>query len=258
MSGLNTFKKVAPVALSILGVVGVAVTTALAVKTTRKIDISLGEDTDKVGAKEIVKEHWKEYLPVAGVGAATAICIVGSSILSQKNQAILVSGYSLLKEFSEKYQNEVRKQYGDEAHEKIVEAIMRADCNFEGITGYTICGGSNLGIDGSKELEVVRTFYEPMTKRYFQSTLSNVLQAEYHTNRNYALCGEAFLADFYDFLGIDIPKEDIDVAEHLVWDRTEGMDGIYWIDFAHTLTTDINGNNEVVVIQMIFEPDLVY
>lgn len=258
MSGLNTFRKVAPVALSILGVVGVAVTTALAVKTTRKIDISLGEDADKVGAKEIVKEHWKEYLPTAGVGAATAICIVGASVLSNKNQAILVSGYSLLKEFSEKYQNEVRKQYGDEAHEKIVESIMRADCNFEGITGYHICGGSNLSIDGTKESEVVRTFYEPMTKRYFQSTLSNVLQAEYHTNRNYALCGEAFLADFYDFLGVDIPKEDIDVAEHLVWDRTEGMDGIYWIDFAHTLTTDINGDNEVVVIQMTFEPDLVY
>ena len=258
MAGLNVVRKFAPLVLSVLGVTGVAVTTVMAIKTTRKIDISLGENADKVGAKELVKEHWKDYIPVAGVGVATALCIVGSGVISQKNQALLVSGYSLIKEFSERYQQEVRKQYGDEAHEKIVEAIMRADCNFEGITGYTICGGSNLSIEGAKEAEVIRTFYEPMTKRYFQSTLSNVLQAEYHTNRNFALCGEAFLADFYDFLGIDIPKEDIDVAEHLVWDSTEGMDGICWIDFAHTLTTDINGDNEVVVIQMIFEPDLVY
>lgn len=252
MAGFSAMRKWAPMILSVLGVAGVAATTALAVKTTKKVC------KNETSTKELVKEHWKDYIPVAGMGVATAICVVGAAVVGAKNQAVLVSGYSLLKEFSDKYQAEVRKTYGDEAHEKIVESIMRADCNFEGITGYHLCGGSNLSIDGAKESEVVRTFYEPMTKRYFQSTLSNVLQAEYHTNRNFALCGEVSLADFYDFLGIDIPKEEVETLQNLVWDRTEGMDGIYWIDFGHTLTTDVHGDNEVVVIQMIFTPELAY
>lgn len=46
-------------------------------------------------------------------------------------------------------------------------------------------------------------FYDGYSQRYFESKISQVLQAEYHLNRNFAIGADVTLNDFYLFLGID-------------------------------------------------------
>ena len=71
------------------------------------------------------------------------------------------------------------------------------------------------------------TFYEPISDRYFEATMEQVLDAEYHLNRNYSLGKEVTLNDFYGFLGIP----EIETGDMLGWDFSD--ESMYWIDFNH-------------------------
>ena len=89
----------------------------------------------------------------------------------------------------------------------------------------TAAGGfSNSSLEFEDANEEQRLFYDSFSKRYFQATISQVLQAEYHINRNMVLGAFVTLNDFYDFLGIS-HVEGGDVVGWLL------SDSMYWIDF---------------------------
>ena len=89
----------------------------------------------------------------------------------------------------------------------------------------TATGGfSNSSLEFEDANEEQRLFYDSFSKRYFQATISQVLQAEYHINRNMVLGAFVTLNDFYDFLGIS-HVEGGDVVGWLMFDS------MYWIDF---------------------------
>lgn len=74
------------------------------------------------------------------------------------------------------------------------------------ITSYGFASSSSLEFEDADEEP--RLFYDSFSNRYFQATFSQVLQAEYHLNRNFALMGGFVpLNMFYEFLGIE-PKQD--------------------------------------------------
>ena len=81
-----------------------------------------------------------------------------------------------------------------------------------------------------------RLFYDSFSKRYFQATISQVLQAEYHINRNMVLGAFVTLNDFYDFLGIS-HVEGGDVVGWLL------SDSMYWIDFDNSKAMVDDGLN---------------
>lgn len=85
-------------------------------------------------------------------------------------------------------------------------------------------GFSNSSLEFEDANEEQRLFYDSFSKRYFQATISQVLQAEYHINRNMVLGAFVTLNDFYDFLGIS-HVEGGDVVGWLL------SDSMYWIDF---------------------------
>lgn len=97
--------------------------------------------------------------------------------------------------------------------------------------------------------EEVRTFYDCFSGRYFESTLSKVLQAEYHLNRNFALGGlYVEVNNFYELLGI----APIDRGKVLGWDCAED---IVWIDFNHYKAT-LDDGMEVYYIEMMIDPQV--
>ena len=67
-------------------------------------------------------------------------------------------------------------------------------------------------------------FYEEYSERYFERYEREIMDAEYHLNRNFVLCGYASLNDFYEFLGLE-PTE---LGEEVGWTTD---DGIQWVDF---------------------------
>lgn len=106
---------------------------------------------------------------------------------------------------------------------------------------------SSLDFGEGMEPEVVRTFYDSFSQRYFETTIEKVIQAEYHLNRNFMFFGTIALNDFYDFLGL----EKTDFGDTVGWSSVNG--DIYWIDFNHRRVT-LDDGMEVYVIDMVFEP----
>ena len=245
-------KNIAPTLLCFLaagGVVGTAVLTGKA--TLKAYDHCLDKDEEEsflrhASKKELVKECWKYYIPAISVGTGTIICIFGSNILNKRTQASLAAGYSLMRQAYQEYQNKVKELYGEETHNAVMDAIVKDNCECPDLYVYDSCNTSQLGIKTIVP-EVRRTFYDSFSKRYFESTLSDVIQAEYHLNRNYAIGGGVRLNNFYDFVGL----EHVEGGDDLSWSMESG---IYWIDFNHRTVT-LDDGMEVVLIEMELEPE---
>ena len=137
--------------------------------------------------------------------------------------------------------------FGEEGHQKIIDAIAAERADDVYISSPGICGSDSLSFS-ERNPEDVRLFYDSFSERYFESTIPQVLEAEYHLNRNWALGREICVNDLYDFLGIDkIPG-----GEALGWFYE---DGISWIDFNHHKTV-LNDGLEVYVIDIEYPPRL--
>lgn len=249
---MNKFKKVLPMILSVVSVVGLAATVVTAVRATPKavkiIEAKKAEKDDILTVKETVKATWKCYIPAAAIGVGTAACILGANALNRKAQASLASAYALVSNAYGKYKDKVVELYGKEAHDKIISSIAAEKSNTMPITAGSFVKNSCLDF-GEKEEEML--FYDVFSERYFTSTMSKVLQAEYHLNRNYVIGGGVEINQFYDFLGISR----VDGGDDVGWSCFDGE--IQWIDFNHTKTTTDDGL-EVHVIDMVFEPFELY
>ena len=245
---MNKFTKALPTVLSIVSVVGLTATVVTAVRATPKavkiLEEREAEKGEKLTAKETVKATWKCYVPAAAIGVGTAVCILGANALNRKTQVSLASAYALVSNAYGKYKGKVVELYGKEAHDKIVSSIAAEKSNAMPITAGSFIKNSCLDFD-EKEEEML--FYDVFSGRYFTSTMSKVLQAEYHLNRNYVLAGGVEINQFYDFLGISR----VDGGDTVGWSCYDGE--IQWIDFDHNKTTTDDGL-EVHTIEMIFEP----
>lgn len=253
-SGLY-IKKYSPVALSCIASVGVVVTAVVAVKATPKAVIKIHADSRKnhdgdpyaYTKQEAVTSAWKCYIPAVAIGASTIACIMGANALNRRQQAALTSAYALVQNSYKEYKDKLKELYGEEAHNAIVNSIMSEQCKDISISATGGWFNSTLDFGEGMEPEVVRTFYDSFSQRYFETTIEKVIQAEYHLNRNFMFAGTIPLNDFYEFLGL----EKTDFGDSVGWSSVNG--DIYWIDFNHRRVT-LDDGMEVYVIDMVFEP----
>lgn len=96
-----------------------------------------------------------------------------------------------------------------------------------------------------------RLFYETHMDKIFESTIEDVLLAEYHLNRNFTLRGHCLLNEFYEFLGLP-PTE---YGNTVGWEYSLGWSfyGYQWIDFTHEVIK-LDDGLEVIQIGFLFEP----
>lgn len=246
-----------PTILTCIGAAGVVATAVLAVRATPKalklIERENNERTMKeeepVKGADVVTLTWRCYIPAAATGAATIACIFGANVLNRRQQASLASAYALVSRSFTEYKNKVRELYGQEAHEKIVSAIMAEKPQPPSIYGATSGKIFDFGVVDDQK----RLFYDTLSDRYFESTFADVLLAELHINRNFAINGgEIGVQQFYDFLGLDTPEK----LKPLAWFV---CDYYYFIDFTHTRAAIDDGPNnetECWVIDMEYPPTI--
>lgn len=158
--------------------------------------ISTAKSALKAEKKDTIEEKIVCYIPVAVVVSGTIVCIIGSNRISKRQQASLIGMYTILERRFKKYTNKVKEHYGAKAHNQIMDEIIKEECNppdiwLPGLIGYSVLVPNNLS-----EEEVTRTFYDKFSKRYFESTLSKVLEAEATLNRDYVLGGALELNNF--------------------------------------------------------------
>lgn len=242
-------KKNAPTILSCLGVVGVVATTVMAVKATPKA-LSLIENAEEEKGEKLSK--WEKvnlagpvYIPSVVTGVATVACILGSNVISKRQQATLISAYALLDNSYKEYRKKTNELYGEEADKQIRGEIAKDK--------YT---GDNESLDNDKEL-----YYDFYSGRYFESTPEAVLWAEYETNRSMIVNYAVGLNEFYDFLGLEPLPE----YESIGWScgQIEEMYWHPWIEFDHEETiidgdSEYNEGMKCTIIYMPFDPFINY
>lgn len=185
--------------------------------------------------KDIVKVCWKAYVPAAILGGGTIACILGSNALNKKQIASLTAAYMALGKTYQEYRRQVADRVGTEQEQEIWKDVYADD--------------EDLAKVKSEEKLLC---YEPISKRYFHATETELMDAFYNVNRNFALNGEVSLNDFYSFLpGLDfIPEGDMLgwCAEYLSneWEY-------YWIDFNYARQTTDDGL-EVYYVTAFQEP----
>lgn len=241
-------RKNSPVILTIIGAAGVVATAVAAAKATPKAMKLVEKAEEKKGEKlttmEAVVAAGPAYIPTAAIGASTMVCIFGANALNKHQQAAITSAYMLIDSAHKEYRGKVKELLGDETDIQIREAIAKDKRN-EDMVAYAP-GVNTLVSKGEKLL-----FYEEFRSKYFEASMEEVLNAEYHLNRNFALRGCASLNEFYEFLGL----EKTDFGDVLGWSSSDMIEGglMPWLDFNHR-KVDMEDGLECYIIESFFEP----
>ena len=245
------FNKNGGVILAVVASLGVIATGIFAAKggmqASEAIESAKNEKEEPLTKFETFKIIAKPYLPATVAGAATISAIVGSTILGKKQQASMIAAYIAMRESYQKYKRAVRKELGEEAHEKVLKAIAAEKANPEVINAPGLCYTTSLDVEVDEEK---RLFYDVYSETYFESTLGKVLQAQYHLNRCMHVRGGDFipLSWWYHFLGISDPVPN---SDEIGWmPNTSYM----WIDFDNRLA-EMEDGLQCIFIEMPFDPD---
>ena len=224
--------------LTCAGGAGVVVTSVMAAKATLKALALVGEakeKNDELTKFDYVVAAFPAYIPAIVMGVSTIACIFGANILNKRAQASLASAYALLNSSYNDYRAQAIKLYGDEADDKIKEGVAKDKC---------------IG-DGKLKNSGKQLFYDDYSGRYFESTIEDVLRAEYNMNRKVALSGGAFLNDFYNELDLS----ETEYGNYLGW-STGQLTEMYsnpCIKFGHSKFTFDDGL-ECTVITLESDP----
>ena len=232
-------KRNAPTILSCLGVAGVVATTVTAVKATPKA-LSLIENAEEEKGEKLSK--WEKinvagpvYIPSVITGVATMACILGSNVISKRQQATLMSAYALLDNSYKEYKQKVIQLYGEDADKNVKESVAK----------------DKYEKDDIKLDDESRLFYDDFSGRYFESTLEKVLLAEYELNKEFGRDGYAYLNRFYELLGITQERN----CKALGWSQEMIFDmySTYFIEFDHPKIVMDDGL-ECYILSFCYDP----
>lgn len=238
-------KRASPTILTYVAAIGVVATSVMAVKATPKAMMLLEQATDEKGEEltklEVVRVAGPVYIPALAIGVSTISCIFGANVFNKRNQASLVSAYALLNQSYQQYRNAAKTVYGEDADEKIkIEAAKNVYVSADGYYIY----------DPESDSEEI-LFYDTFCQRYFTSTMSSVINAQYHVNRNFTLRGWSNLNELYDFLGLEKYRG----GDLIGWSYDEMLESglTPWIEFENRLVKMDDGL-ECYLISTLYEP----
>lgn len=197
--------------LAWLGVAGTITTTAMAIVNTREADKKL-EELGDISTMEKVVEVLPTYIPTIISGAVTVTCILSGNRIHVKNTESLMMTCTALQNQYNAYRSVVIDKYGEEVDREIHEEIVRKYSNYHVI-----------GLDTPD----VKVTWEFMGDR-FEAYEREVMDAEFHINRNYVLGGAITINGFRQMLGLsEKPGKD----DELGWCIND--EGIFWLDVYH-------------------------
>lgn len=225
-----------PAILCTIASFGVIGTTITAIKATPKAE-KLKKEANRrmLSLPEKILYIIPAYVPSIAIGSGTIICIFGANALNRRKQASLISAFAILEESYKEYRDKAAELLGSDSVKEITGEIVKDHLKKE-------------EVEASPELPL---FYDLYGNRYFNRTMEEVRDAEYHLNRNFILRGYTDLNEFYTFLGL----EKTDFGGTVGWSMDAGFAfyGYQWIDFEHELIT-LEDGLECYVIAYPFEP----
>lgn len=213
-----------PTSYSIYAGVGIVATTVLAIGITKRFcdryyeRVLEKEEFESEPEKPKLKETIKTFAPVLAAAGATLFFMSKTNSAWMDYNSLINGAYVLSQHRLQSFQS----MFPTVAGAILLQGLGNKKAE-EGLNWYCVKGEGNI------------------PDIYFQSTEADILYAELHTNRNFALRGTSSVGEFFAFL--NIPEEDLIAAcptyleekDRLGWDATTMFEGgiIPWIDFLH-------------------------
>ena len=215
---VTLLKKESPIILGVLGAVGVVITAVSVAKAAPKAEKVLEEcEKCNLPAKEKVKAVVPIYAKSAAIGCATIACIVGSTILNNRQRFALTSAYVMLDQTYKQYKDKIDEMFGSGSSREVEREITKEKLKT---------------LPTPKEDDTC-IFYEKHKNEFFERNMLEIQDAMYQLNRKLAKDGEVSLNDLYDFLNLDRTKEGdtLGWSTYLLSEQWDGQNGFVWIDY---------------------------
>ncbi len=199
-------KRHAPEILTILSVAGIAATAYLGSRagyraglhvvsefSTRLDNAAEDEEVLPLAPKEIVKDTWKFYIPVAVVGVGTALAVIGSNRVSAKQQVALISAAAISERALTEYQQKIVETTSRPKEQKVRDEILQDHVNDKPAAEFDRLAPLKDG-----DVWVI----ESHTKQLFISNAEKIHRAENDANREAIHDGYVSLNTFLEYLGL--------------------------------------------------------
>lgn len=209
----STLSKNAPGILTGFGVAGMFTAIGFAIKDTPKA-VKLIEEkkketgVDKLKNIDVVKTVWKCYIPTFSIALCSAGCLIGSSTISGRRNAVLATAYEIAKTTHREYRQKVIETIGEKKEELVRDKVAK----------------EKLEQNPVKNCEVIVTdmgdtlCYDTLSGRYFKTDIHRIKQLENKLNLRLRNENYVSLNEFYDGVGL----ERINLGDDLGWNIDDG------------------------------------
>ena len=210
----RVFTKYSPGILTGIGIAGMIGATFMAVKATPKalylIETKKEEaEVEELAPVETIKTCWKCYIPATLATVLSVICLIGASTVSAKRNAALATAYSISEAALREYQEKVVEVVGEKKEKAVRDAVAKDQIERDPVTKSEV-----VIIDSNSNT----LCYEPLSGRYFKSTIDKIKKAEIELDRQMIQEMYVSLNDFYWEIGLD----GTDLGDKMGWNLSKG------------------------------------
>lgn len=197
-----------------IGITGMIGATFMAVKATPKalylIEAKKEEsEVEELTPVETIKTCWKCYIPATLTTVVSAACLIGASTVSAKRNAALATAYSISEAALREYQEKVVEVVGEKKEKAVRDAVAKDQIERDPVTKSEV-----VIIDSNSNT----LCYEPLSGRYFKSTIDKIKKAEIKLDRQMIQEMYVSLNDFYWEIGLD----GTDLGDKMGWNLSKG------------------------------------
>ena len=213
-SAERVLTKYSPGILTGIGITGMIGATFMAVKATPKalylIEAKKEEsEVEELTPIETIKTCWKCYIPATLTTVASTACLIGASTVSAKRNAALATAYSISEAALREYQEKVVEVVGEKKEKAVRDAVAKDQIERDPVTKSEV-----VVIDSNSNT----LCYEPLSGRYFKSTIDKIKKAEIKLDRQMIQEMYVSLNDFYWEIGLD----GTDLGDKMGWNLSKG------------------------------------
>ena len=213
-SAERVLTKYSPGILTGIGITGMIGATFMAVKATPKalylIEAKKEEsEVEELTPIETIKTCWKCYIPATLTTVASTACLIGASTVSAKRNAALATAYSISEAALREYQEKVVEVVGEKKEKAVRDAVAKNQIERDPVTKSEV-----VIIDSNSNT----LCYEPLSGRYFKSTIDKIKKAEIKLDRQMIQEMYVSLNDFYWEIGLD----ETDLGDKMGWNLSKG------------------------------------
>ena len=213
-SAERVLTKYSPGILTGIGIAGMIGATFMAVKATPKalylIEAKKEEsEVEELTPVETIKTCWKCYIPATLTTVVSAACLIGASTVSAKRNAALATAYSISEAALREYQEKVVEVVGEKKEKAVRDAVAKDQIDRDPVTKSEV-----VIIDSNSNT----LCYEPLSGRYFKSTIDKIKKAEIKLDRQMIQEMYVSLNDFYWEIGLD----ETDLGDKMGWNLSKG------------------------------------